>query len=780
LPSINRKSICIVQRFAWRPMRMTQGFLQMTRSTLLASAAVAALLASTAGAFAQTAAITAPDSSGSSIETVVVTAKKLSDARAGIQTQIGASVYAITAQDIQDTPGGDNTLLNQVILQMPSVAQDSYGQFHIRGEHNALQYRLDGITLPEGISVFGQTLDPRLASSVELITGALPAEYGLATGGIIDIKPKTGLFDDGGTISMYGGSHNELAPSFDYGGSTGSLNYFVSGDYMTNGLGIESPDGSSTPIHDRTEQYHGFAYLEDIIDDNSSITAILGTSHDHFEIPNTAGLTPGLGLTDINDPLGGGTTYPSAAENETQREITDYAILSYLHSQGAFDFQISAFGRFSSLNFAPDQIGDLLYNGIAQSAYKKDVALGEQAEAAWHLGDSHTIRGGVIIENDRLTSNTTSSVLPEDCTTSGTGPAGTPTNPYSCAPYPSSTPGYNVPETIIDNSGKTQWTESVYLQDEWKVLPDLTVNYGLRYDNYTAYSSGDQLSPRLNAVYKPWDGTTFHLGYARYFSPPPFELVGNQDIAKFSPTPANPTAGTSATPQITTDTTPVAERANYFDAGAQQQVMEGLLVGIDTYYKLSRDMIDEGQFGAPIVLTPFNYAKGRQYGAELTADYTTGNFNAYGNLSLEHAIGEGWVSSQFSFLPDQFLYTQNHYIDLDHEQHFSASGGASYKWGDTLFDTDLIYGTGLREDTDALPGLPDGIPNGTHVPAYLQVNAGLAQDFSAFGWQGFTARFDVINLFDEKYEIRSGSGVGVFAPQWGPRRGVFVGLSKAF
>ncbi len=744
----------------------------MTRSILMASAA-AAVLALPAGAFAQTS-----DSDNTRIETVVVTAKKLSEARAGIQTQIGASIYAITAQEIQDTPGGDNTLLNQVILQMPSVAQDSYGQFHIRGEHNALQYRLDGITLPEGISVFGQTLDPRLASSVELITGALPAEYGLATGGIIDIKPKTGLFDNGGTISMYGGSHNELEPSFDYGGSTGSLNYFVSGDYMTNSLGIESPDGSSNPIHDRTTQYHGFAYLEDILDDHSSITAILGTSHDHFQIPNTAGLTPGLGLTDINDPFGGGTTYPSAAENETQREITHYGMISYLHSQGAFDFQISAFGRFSSLDFEPDQIGDLLYNGIAQTAYKKDVAFGEQAEGAWRLGDSHTIRGGVIVESDRLTSDSTSSVLPEDCTTSGAGPAGTPTNPYSCAPYPSSTPGYNVPETIIDDSGKTQWTESVYLQDEWKIISDLTVNYGLRFDNYTAYSKGNQLSPRLNAVYKPWDGTTFHLGYARYFSPPPFELVGNEDISKFSPTPANPTVGTSATPAITTDTTPIAERANYFDAGMQQQIMDGLIVGIDTYYKISRDMIDEGQFGAPIILTPFNYAKGKQYGAELTADYTAGNLNAYANLSVEHAMGKDWITSQFSFDPSAFAYVQDNYIHLDHEQALSASAGASYKWGDTLFDADMIFGTGLRDDSQ----LPSGqvVPNGGHVPAYTQINTGVAQDFSAFGWTGFTARFDVINLFDEKYEIRSGSGVGVFAPQWGPRRGLFVGLSKSF
>jgi outer membrane receptor protein involved in Fe transport len=753
----------------------------MFRSLLFAGVAGAAILSGPA--LAQT------DTDGT--ETIVVTAKRLSDARAGIQTQIGASTYAITAQDIADTPGGDNTLLNQVILQMPSVAQDSYGQFHIRGEHNALQYRLDGITLPEGISVFGQTLDPRLAQSVELITGALPAEYGLATGGIIDIKPKTGLFDSGGQISVYGGSHNEIEPSFDYGGSTGSLNYFVSGDYMANSLGIESPDGASTPLHDRTQQFHGFVYLEDILDSDSSITAILGTSHDHFQIPDTLGLAPTLGLTDANDPFGGGTTYPSALENETQREITHYAILSYLRTMGSFDFQISAFGRFSSLNFVPDPIGDLLYNGIAQSAYKRDVALGEQAEADYHLGSDHTIRAGVIVETDRLTSDTTSSVLPEYCpTTGGAGMPGSPTNYYTCVPYsgaptagpystsnPPYNPNYNVPESIADNGGKTQWTESVYLQDEWNVLSNLTLNYGLRYDNYTAYSSGDQLSPRVNAVYKPWGGTTFHVGYARYFSPPPFELIGNETVAKFSPTAANPTAGTSATPNITQDTTPIAERANYFDAGVQQQVIDGLIMGFDSYYKLSKDMIDEGQFGAPIILTPFNYAHGKQYGAELTADYTMDNLNLYSNLSLEHAIGKDWITSQFSFLPDQFLYTGQNFIHLDHEQVFSASAGASYKWGSTLFDADMIFGTGLREDE-----IENGVdvPNGGHVPAYAQVNTGITEDFSVFNVSGLTARFDVINVFDVNYQIRSGSGVGVFAPQWGPRRGFFVGLTKTF
>src|SRR5882762_11128892 len=84
---------------------------------------------------------------------IVVTAQHLDEGRSHIQTQTGASTYTIDASAIAATPGGDNTLLNQVVMQAPDVAQDSFGQFHVRGEHNGLQYRLNGIILPEGISV---------------------------------------------------------------------------------------------------------------------------------------------------------------------------------------------------------------------------------------------------------------------------------------------------------------------------------------------------------------------------------------------------------------------------------------------------------------------------------------------------------------------------------------------------------------------------------------------------------------------------------------------------
>lgn len=744
----------------------------MYRAYLLLTVAVAAAVSVSVAADAQQSGQPAgqPNVEMAAVETVTVTSQKLAEARQGIQTQLGASTYTITADAINAQPGGDNTLLNQVILQAPGVAQDSFGQLHVRGEHNGLQYRLNGIIIPEGISVFGQTLDSRLAESVQLITGALPAEYGNRTAGIIDIKTKTGTFNPGGQVSIYGGSHNEISPSVAYGGSSGNLNYFVSGDYLTSSLGIESPDGRSSPNHDRTKQWHGFAYLEDILNDKSSLTAIFGTSNDMFQIPNKVGLQPtGLdgivGLGPLNPESGnfvlqanGQTAFPSQNLDERQREITHYGIVSYLYAQGAFNFQISTFGRYSSLYYTPGaNLGDLLYNGIAQTAYKRDEAYGLQAEASYHLGDAHTIRAGVIYQADDLVSNTSSLVVQ-------TAP-GSATNPNPNPPCldPANTcQTSDVPQLLPDNGKQHAWSYGVYIQDEWKILPTVTINYGVRYDQFKAFDAENQISPRANIVWKPTDTTTIHGGFSRYFSPPPFELVASQDVALFDNT-------TSAADH--TDDTPKAERADYYDVGFNQILSEQVTVGLDGFFKASHNEIDEGQFGAPIILTPFNYRSARQYGLEFTASYNDGDFSSYLNAAYERAVGKDIVSSQFQFNPDDLAYIATHYIPNDHQQLVSASAGASYIWEGTRFSVDMLFGTGLREDSTT--------PNGGHLPAYLQTNAGLSRTFAIADSEGYTVRFDVINVFDTKYEIRNGTGIGVGAPQFGPRRGFFVGLSKS-
>ncbi len=721
----------------------------MVATTASAQVDPGAPQASSVGRGAITPAVGASAPNGS-VSEVVVTAQRLNTARQSIEPALGASTYTINSATIQAQPGGENQQLNQVILQLPGVVQDSYGQIHVRDDHNGIQYRLNGTILPEGISVFGQTLSPRLIDSLSLITGALPAQYGLQTAGIIDVTTKSGL-ENGGSVSLYGGSHGTYEPSVEYGGHSGNTNFFISGEFRRTQLGIESPDGTSTPAHDRADEGNLFVYVDHTLGQQDRLSFIGGYSNDRFQIPNTPGLEPDLGLN-----VNGVTGSQSVLLNETQREVTGYAIGSWLHDGGQYSVQTSLFSRYSTLDFRPTaDLGDLLFTGISQNALKRDTAFGVQSEGVYKLTPAHTLRGGVIIQGERATSDTSSQVLPVDDTGAQTS---------------------NTPETILDASGKTQFTYSVYLQDEWKLLNNLTLNYGLRGDVLNSYRNEKQLSPRVNLVWLPTRDTTLHAGYARYFNPPPFELVANPTVLKFN--------GTSAATEVTQDTVPEAERQSYYDVGAEQRLLNRrLTLGVDVFYRKSHELIDEGQFGAPIILTPFNYQNGLIFGQEFTANYVRGPLTAYANFTHQRAQGKDINSSQFNFGADDLAYISRNYIYLDHDQTYSASAGGSYLIRDGLIGGtragfDLLYGSGLRRDQV----LPDGstVPNGAHVPDYVTVNLTVSHHFNLPYAGHVDVRFDVINVADKEYEIRDGTGVGVGAPQFGARRGFFGGITKSF
>src|SRR6516165_2901293 len=187
-----------------------------------------------------------------------VVAKQLDIARSEIQPSLGATVYNFGRQAIETQPQGDNQPFNRLLLQAPGVAQDSFGQLHVRNEHANTQFRINGVQLPEGINVFGQVLQTRLANSVALITGSLPAQYGLRTSGIIDIQTKTGTLAPGGSVTMYGGSQSTLQPSVEWGGTVGQIDYYATGEYLQNAEGIENPASTRNAIHGRSDQPRGF------------------------------------------------------------------------------------------------------------------------------------------------------------------------------------------------------------------------------------------------------------------------------------------------------------------------------------------------------------------------------------------------------------------------------------------------------------------------------------------------------------------------------------------
>jgi outer membrane receptor protein involved in Fe transport len=690
----------------------------------------------------------AADVAGDSTELpdVEVVGRRLDAARSQIQPSLGATRYDFSPDSLASLPQGQDAPLNQVLLQAPGVAQDSFGQFHLRGDHANVQYRLDGVQLPEGLSVFGQALESRFTHGASLITGALPAQYGFQQAGVVELQTKTGLTDPGGEIAMAGGSRGVLQPSFSYGGHSGRYDYFITGDDLHTGIGIENPTSSLNPLHDASDQFHGLVHLSAIIDAGTRISLIAGSSNTAFQIPDNPGQTPQLGLA-----VNGVSQFTSADLNERQRESTQFAILSWQKQLATVDLQISAFSRYSSLYYSPDPLGDLLFNGIAQRAARQDLATGVQTDASWRVDDRHTLRAGFLGQGERTTASTASTALSVDAGGAQVG---------------------DQPITLYDGNGKTGGLYGVYAQDAFRLLPTLTLNYGARFDMVDQYTHENQLSPRVNLVWQATPGTTLHAGYSRYFTPPPFELVGSGTLNLF--------AGTTAAAAVTQNTTVKAERSNYFDAGISQLIVPGLTVGVDAYYKQARNLIDEGQFGAPIILSAFNCAKAQVSGVEFTTSYQHGPWSLYGNLAYSRAIGKDIDSAQFNFTAAELAYIGQHYIYLDHDQRWTGSAGATYTFDahsdfPTRLSFDVVTGSGLRADNPAT-----GVPNGLGLPTYAVTNLSLVQQLDLGVGRGTEARLDLLNLLDAKYEIRDGTGVGVGAPQYGLRRTILGGVTQKF
>ena len=322
------------------------------------------------------------------------------------------------------------------------------------------------------------------------------------------------------------------------------------------------------------------------------------------------------------------------------------------------------------------------------------------------------------------------------------------------------------PMTIRRQFGKTRHLSSLYVQDEWRLDPRLTVNYGLRFDHVAAFTDEHQLSPRLNALWKVTDATAIHAGYSRYFTPPPQELVEQKSIDLY--------AGTSNAPEVGVSDTVKAERTHYFDVGVSHTLSPRLSMGVDAYYKRITNLIDEGQFGQALILTPFNYAEGQAQGVELSMTYAGPPWSGYLNFAISKAKGKNIVSGQSLFAPDELAYIADHFIYLDHDQRYSLSGGLTYRFGANRISGDMIYGSGLRNTPDGAP------PNSGKLPAYATMDLTFVHQWNESPVGNMEGRVGITNLFDKTYLLRDGSGVGVGAPQYGGRRTWFAALTHAF
>src|SRR5208282_4795382 len=218
------------------------------------------------------------------------------------------------------------------------------------------------------------------------------------------------------------------------------------------------------------------------------------------------------------------------------------------------------YSRYAKVHCVPDIFGDLVFNDVASDVSRESLMNGTQFDASYRATDQHTLRAGFAVSEEKTNVVNTSTVLPVDPITGDIG---------------------STPMTITDPNSLVGWNIGGYIQDEWKITNQLTLNTGLRFDQLYQFVAANQFSPRVALVYKPFEDTSIHAGYARYFTPPMQAQATPTNLALFN--------NTTQQPVIDANSPVLPERSHYFDVGVDQKLLPGLTVGADAYLKLATD-----------------------------------------------------------------------------------------------------------------------------------------------------------------------------------------------
>lgn len=653
-------------------------------------------------------------------------------------SETGNSEYTLNRHDIAALPQGENTPIDQVLLQMPGVVQDDEAQIHVGGEHEDLQWRVNGVMMPmDSFTGFGQIFNSFFVKSVSLIDGVLPVNYGYRDAGVLDLVTKDGCSNPGGDVGFYGGQRETAQPSFEYGGCEGRFSYYYTGTYLHDNLAFSSATPGPTPYHNITNQGQGFGYFTYEINPFTKLSLITGVSVNNSEYPNEPGLPPLYSLAGVNP-----ATYPSTDEKENLNQDYYFGILALSGVIGPdIDYQVAYTGAYSTIHFIPDPVGDLIYQGAASDAFHSEFDNTLQTDLSRQLDlhgfGSHNVGTGFYLGEYGIELDDTTLAFPANA-------AGVQTS--------------NIPLSITENSNNITMLYGVYLQDIWQVNEKLTLTMGVRWDGVSGIIRDNMVSPRINALYNLDKNTALHAGFARYFQTPDFETISPRSFQLFQNTTATVGAG---------GLTPLSEEDYYWNAGVLHHFGKHLTLEEDAYFRLSHDLIDLGQFGFVPIFVPFNYRHGRIWGSQTSAVYNWENLSVRTNFTYSVAQGNDLATGQFNFTPAEVAYIADHYIYLDHSAFFTGSGGVTYHWNDFLFSMDFLAGSGLRA----------GFANTEELPQNYQFNFAVIKSWHLPKLGEVKTRVVLINAFDKINELRNGTGVGIFEPGYGPRRAVYGGIT---
>lgn len=658
-----------------------------------------------------------------------------------IQYKASSETYSLSRKEVEELPRGNNNDLDQVLLTIPGAAYGALKQVHIRQEHSNLQFRIDGVPIPDTIStVFSDVISPRTWERADIILGGLEAQYGNRTAAVIDITSKSGTKPGFGSLQYFGGSNATINPSFEYGGKVGEkFRLYIMNSYTSTNRGIEPPTLGKSVYHD--DHWRNQTYLRgDYQQDNSNnFTWLFLNSVARYQIPTVPGLAANptvVGLLQAQAP--GYTSAASQDVNQFQQENNQYGHMVWRHDVNASQFfGLAGYFRQTRATFITDPFNSLAYTPAPAEPFstasqdRMGYSLGVRLDYTNKLTSQHLLKYGFQIDRTQAVNKTRIFAFARDpATTDPTGP-------------------------VIGIDGDRRligWREEFWVQDQYTPTDKLTFNLGLRYDQIQALTDDWQISPRLGVTYKADESNVFHVFYGRLFTP-----VSLENVAFLVPN----TVGTTAEPENLTTNTPKPERSHYTEVGWYHAFGRLATLQITGYYKVNENQADAGQFGTTPLLNYFAFERGWQRGIDgILKVNLTENLTGRANVAWGQSKGYGLQSGHF-------LLEQAEINDInskggvfaDHMQSMTSSAALTYRFLErSTVSGQMLYGSGLRT---ADPGAKT---NSTHMPSYTIYNTSLTHEIPLPYSQRLLLGFDIVNVFDQHvfYNSSEGSiGLGV-------------------
>ncbi len=667
-----------------------------------------------------------------------------------IQYKASSETYSVSRKDIEALPRGNNVELQDVLQTIPSAAYGALKQLHIRQDHANLQFRIDGVPIPETVSsTFSDVISPRAWERADIILGGMEAQYGNRTTAVIDITSKSGTKPGFGSTQMFGGSNQTLNPSFEYGGTIGAkFRYYALNSYISTNRGIEPPTLGHSVFHDQSERNQTYLRGDYQHDNHNNFTWLVLNSVAKYQIPTSPGLAVNpsvLALLQAQSPAF--NPVASQAINEFQKENNQYGHMVWRHDVNANNFfSLAGYFRQTRAIFNTDPLNVLAYTpdtGARFSAANQDRSAysgGVRLDYTYVPSTQHLVKSGFQIDRTQAVNKTQLFVFDRD--------------PVMGDPIGS------VNSRMADNR-LIGWRQEFWVQDQWTPTDRWTLNLGVRGDVIQYQYNEGQVSPRIGLTYKANQANVFHAFYGRMFTPPNLEAIS---FAKLN------TIGTTAEPDNLTNNKTRAERSHYFEVGSYHAITQKATVELTGYYKLNHFHGDAGQFGTTPLLNYFAFERGWQRGIDgaLKVQFTD-NLTGRGNVAWGQCKGYGLQSGHFLIDQGQINdINSKGGVFCDHSQFMTSSGLLSYKLLErTTFTGQMLYGSGLRTNEDGAK------TNSSHFPSHTTYNLSIAHVIPLWDTQKFMLGFDVINLLDQKYFYNTGNSIGLGVSHAGMPRSFF-------